>query len=120
MSEELQPHCGHPMSAVVSSDEGTSYCAMCEAAARVMQVELTPRGFEIIRFKDHYDFDCSLQQSSLAEFEQPGSSAVWFGVGDNRMHLGVELLRQLIPHLQQWLETGSFVLSEEGEPDAND
>lgn len=30
---ELQP-CGHPKSAVVSSDEGTSYCGECEREAR--------------------------------------------------------------------------------------
>lgn len=23
-------HCGHPVSAIVSADEGTAYCAMCE------------------------------------------------------------------------------------------
>lgn len=26
--------CGHPVSAVVSNDEGTSYCWMCERSAR--------------------------------------------------------------------------------------
>ncbi len=42
----------------------------------------TARGFEIIEFKDRYDHVCSLQQSSLADIEQPGWSAVWLGVDD--------------------------------------
>lgn len=25
----IQPHCGHPVSAIVSSGEGTSYCGAC-------------------------------------------------------------------------------------------
>jgi hypothetical protein len=37
------------------------------------------RGFELIEFRDKYDTPCSLQMSSLAEYEQPGISAVWFG-----------------------------------------
>ena len=44
--------------------------------------EKTSRGFEIIKFEDRYSAKCSLQQSSLAEFEQPGTSAVWLGVDD--------------------------------------
>ena len=39
----------------------------------------TSRGFEIIKFRDRYDVPCSLQMSSLADFEQPGISAVWIG-----------------------------------------
>lgn len=46
------------------------------------QVQTTPRGFEIVKFSDRYNAQCSLQQSSLAEYEQPGTSAVWLGVDD--------------------------------------
>jgi len=27
---ELQPECGHPLTAIVSSDEETHYCSMCQ------------------------------------------------------------------------------------------
>lgn len=75
-----------------------------------MKVEKTQRGFEIVQFKDLYNEDCSLQQSSLAIYEQPGSGAIWFGVkkGNNRMHLSYEQVKELIPLLQNWVETGSF------------
>ena len=45
-------------------------------------VDHTSRGFEIIEFEDRYGHKCSLQQSSLAEVERPGWSAVWLGVND--------------------------------------
>lgn len=73
-----------------------------------MKVERTERGFQIIRFKDEYGNDCSLQQSSLAIYERPGTSAIWLGVGELRMHLTVKQLKKLMPHLQSWISTGSF------------
>jgi hypothetical protein len=73
-----------------------------------VKVELTGRNFEIIRFRDRYDVECSLQQSSLAEFEPPGSSAVWLGVEDNRMHLDLEQVKSLMKVLSRWVESGSF------------
>jgi hypothetical protein len=42
----------------------------------------TQRGFQIIEFKDRYDNSCELQQSSLADYDQPGTSAVWLGISD--------------------------------------
>ncbi len=71
-------------------------------------VQRTGRGIEIIKFTDRYGEACSLQQSSLAEFEPPGSSAVWLGMGDTRMHLDVEQVRSLVGRLTNWLDTGSF------------
>lgn len=44
--------------------------------------DTTERGFPIINFKDRYDDPCSLQMSSLAEYEKPGTSAVWLGRHD--------------------------------------
>lgn len=44
----------------------------------------TSRGFEIIEFADCYGEKCSLQASSLAEYEKPGTSAVWLGVQNAR------------------------------------
>ena len=29
----LQPHCGHPVASVMQADEGTAWCADCEAEA---------------------------------------------------------------------------------------
>lgn len=46
------------------------------------KTEATSRGFEIVKFKDCYGRACSLQMSSLAEYEQPGASAVWLGIED--------------------------------------
>jgi hypothetical protein len=44
------------------------------------KVEKTNRGFEIVKFRDRYDVPCSLQMSSLADYEEPGTSAVWLGI----------------------------------------
>ena len=72
------------------------------------EIETTERGFEVVRFKDFYDADCSLQQSSLAEYEPPGTSAIWLGCEGRRMHLNLEQVEALITHLQAWLVCGSF------------
>lgn len=47
----------------------------------------TGRGFSVIAFRDAYDKECSLQQSSAIgdseeAMENPGSSFVWLGVDD--------------------------------------
>jgi hypothetical protein len=93
-----------------------------------MKVGRTQRGFEMIEFKDRYKVGCSLQQSSLATEE-----AVWLGVNDadpkimasdgsgwepykipddvsmiTRMHLTKPMVKELIVHLQRWLDTNSF------------
>jgi len=33
-----QPQCGHPPAAIVSSDEGTQYCAWCEEVANLQEI----------------------------------------------------------------------------------
>lgn len=78
-------------------------------------VERTERGFKIISFKDYYDEECSLQQSSIALNTVPGTSAIWLGRknadkdgGSPRMHLSYEQVRELVGHLMSWLNTGSF------------
>jgi len=73
-----------------------------------MKIEKTERGFELIRFKDFYGAECSLQQSSLALYDKPGVSAIWFGKGDKRMHINLDLMKKLLPHLQRWVKDGSF------------
>lgn len=84
-----------------------------------MEIEHTSRGFQIINFKDRYDQPCTLQQSSLAECDMPGSSAIWFGSGENRMHLHKELLDNILPHLISWSSTGSFKLPENESDDVD-
>ena len=78
-----------------------------------MKVEYTNRGFEIINFVDRYNKDCSLQQSSLADYEQPGTSAIWFGVGSERMHIDLKQMKEILPHLKKWVRTGSLVVKED-------
>ena len=46
------------------------------------ETKKTGRGFEIINFADRYGISCSLQASSLAEYEKPGTSAIWLGPDD--------------------------------------
>jgi len=86
------------------------------------KLELTERQFEIIHFQDRYRTPCTLQQSSLAEFNPPGSSAVWLGVdrqqgqhdglfdqaNQTRMHLDLKQVKALIAVLEMWVETGKF------------
>ena len=82
------------------------------------KVRKTGRGFEIINFIDKYGDEASLQQSSLAEYEEPGMSAVWIGLDHEKYHLGEKLgarmhldreqVEALIYHLQNWLENNSF------------
>lgn len=86
-------------------------------------VERTSRGFEFIAFNDCYGEECSLQASSLAEYEKPGTSAVWLGCEEARkhpatgetlsprMHLNREQVAALIAHLQSWLDDDTFAAS---------
>ena len=43
------------------------------------EVQHTSRGFEFIEFKDLSGNPCSLQQSSFAGCQDPGTSAIWVG-----------------------------------------
>jgi hypothetical protein len=73
-----------------------------------MKITKTLRGFELIEFVDHNGERCVLQQSSLAIFTRPGSSAVLLGVSGIKMHLDLKQVKALLKHLNQWVETGSF------------
>jgi len=79
-----------------------------------MDVNQTERGFEIIRFEDLSGIECTLQQSSDAIYEQPGSGALWLGIGDDRMHLSEIHVEAIVEHLSAWLETGSLRAAETG------
>jgi hypothetical protein len=86
------------------------------------KVQETERQFDLILFKDRYDTPCSLQQSSIADFNPPGSSAVWLGVdrqgeahdgmfdaaNQTRMHLDLKQVKSLIAVLETWVQTGRF------------
>lgn len=80
------------------------------------KIETTSRGFEIIRFKDRYSVECSLQQSSMFDDEhadQLGASAIWLGVDeganrDLRMHIDLKQAKALVAVLEMWIQFGSF------------
>jgi len=76
----------------------------------------TSRGFSLIEFKDMYDQPCSLQKSSIAT-----EDCIWLGVHDQidlntkqvigpaqRMHLTQEQVKELIPLLQKFVDTGEL------------
>lgn len=86
-----------------------------------MNKTITERGFGLVTFKDRYGQECSLQDSSLAT-----ESAIWFGVVntgpnlegptgvknfkiDARMHLTQEQVKQLLPVLTYFAETGDYI-----------
>lgn len=98
----------------------------------------TPRGFALIEFLDFNGHQCSLQKSSIAEYD-----AVWFGTDDpdpkilaskarahgvetnettgwvsfpvpeevlmtTRMHLTRSQVAELLPYLRKFVETGEI------------
>jgi len=98
-----------------------------------LEQEVTERGFGIWKFKDKYDHECSLQDSSLAM-----ESCIWFGINDpnpqimaskvqeggtgwvkypipddvhitTRMHLSQNQVKALLPILTYFAETGEYV-----------
>lgn len=77
------------------------------------EVQPTPRGFEVIRFTDHYGDKMVLMQSSLilgGGNPEPGASAICLGAdgeGD-LMTLDRKAVESLINHLQAWLHNGSL------------
>lgn len=68
-----------------------------------MDIQVTPRGFKIVSFKDLNQQDCSLQESSLAT-----DNAIWLGADDARMHINQELAEELIIHLQKFIDHGTL------------
>lgn len=74
-----------------------------------MKVTKTPRGFELIQFADSNGDACSLQQSSATDFERgPGQDYLWLGRDSARMHLDRDAVKELLPHLKRWANTGSL------------
>jgi len=105
-----------------------------EHEASLGEIKKTERGFSITEFKDRYGIVCSLQKSSLAtedaiwfganeiglkEFvacRQPNawedveleSTMEHHHVANNRMHLTREMVAELLPYLQKFVETGDL------------
>ena len=74
---------------------------------------VTNRNFRIIKFTDINQKDCSLQESSAIldyddSLQKPGSSSVWLGRDEARMHLDRGSVRALIAKLHWWLKTGNL------------
>ena len=94
--------------------------------------EQTNRGFTIIHFEDINGVLCSLQESSVAINNIPGSGALWIGcdepkprtlipgkgwtpiampedyIADTRMHLNRKQVKALIRHLKVWIKKGTL------------
>jgi hypothetical protein len=94
-----------------------------------MEINKTQRGFSLGKFKDSYGNDCSLQKSSAAM-----NDYIWLGIDkpkltvfedekmgkyiitdlpknwkvDNRMHLSRNQVKELLPLLQKFVETGEL------------
>lgn len=68
----------------------------------MLNIRKTARGFSLIEFEDYYHHDCSLQESSNID------PCIWLGVGNNRMHLNQEQVKELLPYLQRFVDTGNF------------
>lgn len=82
-----------------------------------MKIERTERGFQVARFKDRYDSECSIQNSSLAS-----EDAIWLGVDKGfdgkectRMHLTRKMVKELLPLLKDFVEHGSIDSSTESD-----
>lgn len=76
----------------------------------------TNRGFRLVEFRDSHENDCSIQESSSAL-----TPMLWLGCNAaihtsvngtplclSRMHLSQERVRELIPLLQYFVETGEL------------
>lgn len=103
-----------------------------EHTETILKKDKTGRGFGIINFTDKYGSDCSLQDSSIAT-----EPAIWFGVSvinlqtmdsnkcwipfeipnevlvNSRMHLTQAMVRQLLPYLTKFAESGEYIANME-------
>lgn len=92
-----------------------------------MKRNITNRGFGIYKFEDCYQETCTLQESSSAN-----EARIWLGIHNSvpkicepgtgwrdiplpegtllsgRMHLNVEQVKELLPLLQKFVETGGL------------
>lgn len=68
-----------------------------------MKIEHTQRGVAIIEFLDWQGRFCSMQKSNL-----PTKPAIWLGTNEDRMHLTQAQVKELMPFLQKFIETGEI------------
>lgn len=69
------------------------------------EVKVTGRGFKFYKFKDIYNRDSSIQESSFAN-----EPALWLGIEEvgARMHLNIPLAKELVKLLNNFIETGKL------------
>ena len=70
-----------------------------------MKIETNDLGYQFIELGEG---DILQQSSSGGSYKIPGSSHVWLGKRDHRMHLNCYQVRELVKHLTNWLEKGEF------------
>lgn len=72
-----------------------------EGASSEPELKETQRGFTYFEMTDSYGKEFTIQKSSSAEEEK-----IWMGVDDDRAHLTRDMVRRIIPILQQFADTG--------------
>lgn len=111
----------------IEKNPGTTSPSPETTKVGMLEIRTTPRGVTRIEFTDRYGVRCSLQVSSLAS-----EAAIWFGVNNpdpkvcvpgqgwvpvplpegtvckDRMHLTQDMVKELLPLLQQFAETGEL------------
>ena len=68
-----------------------------------METSTSARGFKNMSFYDANNRKCRLGESSAALH-----SCIWFGTNVSVMHLTQEQVRELLPHLHKFVETGKL------------
>jgi hypothetical protein len=73
-----------------------------------MKVGKTIKGFEVIKFQDFYGNKCVLEESSIIFHDKKGTGTLWLGCNTELIHLTRKQVKDLIPHLKAWIDTGSL------------
>ena len=68
-----------------------------------INITKTSRGFFISKFMDRYDKECKIQKSYLAT-----EDCIWLGRQDVCMHLTQDMVKDLLPLLERFVETGEL------------
>ncbi len=68
-----------------------------------LQIDALKGGVPLIRFRDSFGRPCSLQEAKLGLLP-----AIWLGLNEMRMHLDQKGVRQILPLLQHFVETGQL------------
>jgi hypothetical protein len=81
--------------------------------AKHLRLTETDRGFLKANFVDANGKQCSIQQSSAigdqeGAIDLPGSSFLWLGCDDARMHLSLEQVGELWRMMKRWENCGDL------------